>query len=391
VRWSLRSTALLVALALTPVGRASAQAAHVADSTATQPRAGTPAPATAAPSADKTPRLRERIERVRSDPNAVPLPPTREITVGPRTVPAGTRVAGPIATAEGTLDVYGEVTGDAIAIDGDVVVHPGAVVDGNALSVGGRVRADGAVRGEMRSLQGTVGAVPDGGARPSGTTTAHALKLALGWLAVLIVVGIGVLITASDYLDGVVDALERSVSRALVVGFVGQLAILPVLVLGVVGLAITLLGILLIPFAVVVYALAVAGLVTLGFLAVAQITGRSLRPVPEGAIISPRGEALRALVIGVTAYLLLWILAAAFTWSPLASAILRGIALAVTWVAGTAGLGAAILSRAGTRQLAAAALAEPSKTDEHTWMTPTPVTGVVAARRPTPAALHEPR
>jgi hypothetical protein len=104
--------------------------------------------------------------------------------------------------------------------------------------------------------------------------------------------------------------------------------------------------------------------------------------VPQGAIISARGEALRALVIGICAYLALWIVAAAFTWSPVVGTVLRGIALAVTWVAATAGLGAAILSRAGTRRPATAAPAPMSKTDEMSWMTPTPVTGVVAARRP---------
>ena len=387
VRIAARSAPLLAALAASPFGAyGTALGSQQTDS---QPA---PAPRTApraapAATADQHPEVRDRIASVRNDPNAVPLPPTNEITVGPRTVPAGSRVEGDVATAKGRLDVYGNVTGDAIAIDGDVVVHPGGIVGGNAFSVGGHVLGEGVVRGELRAIQGEVGALPAEGARTPASDTGRALKLAFGWLAVLIVVGLGVLVAANEYLDGVVDALEEGFSRALLAGLAGQLALLPVLVLAVVGLAITVLGILLIPFAVVAYALAVAGLVTLGFLAVAQVTGRALRPVPRGAIISARGAALRALVIGVTAYLLLWIAAAAFAWSPLVGGILRAVAFAVTWVAVTAGLGAALLSRAGTRRVVAPVRqVPPAEPEDLSWMTPTPVTGVVAARRPTPAA-----
>jgi hypothetical protein len=50
------------------------------------------------------------------------------------------------------------------------------------------------------------------------------------------------------------------------------------------------------------------------------------------------------------------------------------------------GLGAVIITRAGTRISAALpAQIAPSPTAEHEWQTPTPVTGVTAARRPTPA------
>ena len=44
------------------------------------------------------------------------------------------------------------------------------------------------------------------------------------------------------------------------------------------------------------------------------------------------------------------LLDAAFQWSPVIGGIVRLIALAVTWVAATAGFGAAILSRGGTHR-----------------------------------------
>jgi len=325
------------------------------------------------------------IRKVRADPNAIPLPPTDSFALGDWTIPAGTTVPGAAAVAGGTLEVAGTVGGDAIAVNGDVIVRDGAVVRGNAFSALGRVRVEGngRVDGEIRTLSGAVGRVARSDAAPPSTTAA--LKLALGWLAVLIVIGIGVLVAAGDYLDGVVVALERGFGRALLVGIASQLAIFPLLVVGVAALAITILGIVLIPFAVVAYALAVVGLFTLGFLAAASVTGRSLRR-PSTRALSERGDALRALVVGIAAYLALWIAAAAFTWSPVAGGVLRGAAFALTWVATTAGFGAAILSRAGTRRAGAESAMPLQPADDVSWMTPTPVGGVVAARRPVPAA-----
>ncbi|HPV74947.1 MAG TPA: hypothetical protein PLX31_08620, partial [Gemmatimonadaceae bacterium] len=67
-------------------------------------------------------------------------------------------------------------------------------------------------------------------------------------------------------------------------------------------------------------------------------------------------------------------------------AALRIVALLVTYVAVTAGFGAALLSRGGSRRDAAVAQAPAPAMDAASWQTPTPVTGVVAARRPVAAA-----
>jgi hypothetical protein len=148
------------------------------------------------------------------------------------------------------------------------------------------------------------------------------------------------------------------------------------------GLAITLVGILLIPFAIVAYVLALAGLVTLGFLAVAQSVGGGIgRSSPTA---QARGQALRALVFGVGLFMGSWVIAAAFQWWPFLSGLLRMAAFAVTFVAATAGLGAAVLSRGGTHRDAAAPEPEPAS-EAPVWQTPTPVTGVAAARRPVKA------
>jgi hypothetical protein len=106
---------------------------------------------------------------------------------------------------------------------------------------------------------------------------------------------------------------------------------------------------------------------------------------------SARGEAVTALAIGLAIYLAVWVASAAFTSMPAVAVVLRAAALATTWVAATAGFGAALISRAGTRSQAALAAAWASRPVERSpyqsgvpgWQTPTPVSGVVAARRPT--------
>ena len=331
------------------------------------------------------------VDRVRDDPTALPLPPADSVRAGGLVVPAGTTV-GRVAVSGGTLEVLGTVSGDAIALGGMVVVRPGGRVLGNVFAARSQVQVDsgGRVDGEIRSIGGDVGAFPGlpTAAAKGPRTTLGALQLALAWFGVLLVLGLGVLVMASEYLDGVLDTLERGVARSLLVGLAGQLALAPALVVLVIGLSVTIIGILLVPFAVVAFCIAVAGLASLGFLAVAQLTGHALARRTPGT--SARGAALRALVIGVTLYLSLWILAALFTWQPIAGVALRAAAFAVTWVVATAGFGAALLSRGGTRRASAPVAKRALPPDDFAWQTPTPVTGIAAARRPTPPPSRTP-
>lgn len=375
-----RSIVHLVVLALALAAHGAPVRGLVAQGTAAAPAAastGAPGVGTAAAAL---------VERVRQDPTALALPPADSVRVGGLVVPAGTTV-GRVAVSGGTLEILGTVTGDAIAIDGQIVVRPGGRVLGNAFVAKGAVTVDsgGRIEGETRSIGGDLGAFPmlagaDTVARPQ--TAFGALQLAVASLAVLLVLGIGVLVMAGEYLDGVLDTLERSVAKSLLVGVGAQLALVPALVVVIIALAITLLGILLIPFAVVAYAIAVAGLATLGFLAAAMLTGHALSGRKAA---TARGTALRALLIGVSAYMALWLIAAAFTETAVVGSLLRGLAFAVTWVVATAGFGATILSRAGARRATAPVAIRSLPVDDFAWQTPTPVAGVAAARRPTPA------
>jgi hypothetical protein len=364
----------LLALAALALGsfRASAQV---------PPAAPTPSPASPSKTEvkqDSTTALAREIAQ-RRDSGEKYLPDADVFTFGNRSIAAGTRVDGPIAVARGNLDVFGTVDGDVVALDGDVRVHKGARVTGDAWSAGGSVIiAGGVVEGRKRAIAIEPPALPGPSPKPQPLSTWQSLKLVCAWFAILALIGIGVMVFAEGNLEGVVVALERGFARSFWLGVAGQVLALPVLLVLVVGLAITLLGVLLIPFAIVAYVIAAAGLVTLGFLAVARLTGGAL--ASDRGTTSARGVHLRALVIGLVVYLAVWLLAAAFAWHPFAGAILRAIAIAITWVAATVGLGATLASRAGT-QRPGAGPTKKATADEYAWQTPTPVTGVAAATR----------
>jgi len=340
-------------------------------------------------------------------PSAAPADTARPaaVTVAGLVVPKDARV-NDVVVLRGPIDVYGTVTGDAMVVSGDLTIHPGGRVTGDAVSVLGHVRLldGGTVGGAVHSMAGSEGrraeAVTPVRAGPENTV--HALKLVLGWLTVLVIIGLGVLVTASPYLDGVAEAFEVSFARALGVGIVGQMLVLPAILLACVALALTVVGVLAIPLAIVAGIIAAVGLLTLGFLAVAFVTGRSVLGGERGPTrrraTSARGEALVALSVGIGVYLSVWLGSAALTAVPALAVVLRTIALAITWVAATAGFGAALISRAGTRSESARAARQaagratersPYQSGVPGWQTPTPVHGVVAARRPIVPPTHD--
>jgi len=340
---------------------------------------------TASPASPASPAARDSfaqaLDKERATSAGRSLPTADRFTWGDLTVPAGATVDGPVAAAHGTVHVRGNVIGDVFAFGGDVVVHQGGDVDGSALAVRGRVILEGGhVRGDMRS------AAPPGvaaaAASPALTGSAavqHSLKLMAAWLAVVLLVGLGVILFSSAQLETVVQTLESRFSTALFVGIASQLAVLPVLALLCVGLALTLVGILLIPFALVAFVLALVGVLTLGTLAAVTVAGHGI--VREGPNV--RIRSLRSLVVGTVLLALPWFAVALLVNSPWGETLARIVAVAITWVAGTAGLGAAMMARGGVRRVHVYVPAV--EVSNSGWQTPTPIGGVIAARRP-PAA-----
>ncbi len=299
------------------------------------------------------------------------------LRLGSREIPAGDTVAGPVLVAGGDLRVHGTIRGTAIAILGDIILEEGGLVTGDAIAILGGVQGGpDRVGGQAKSYAASFHLLPDSREVPARADGSNALGLAFAWLIIMLLIGMGVVVFATQYLGGVTDVLERSFWRSFLVGVAAELGLIPVMVLLIAGLAVTVVGILLIPFAVVAYVLAVMGLLTLGFLSVAQLVGESVgRGSPE-----PRGRALRGVIVGVTILMGTWVIAALLLPWQFGSAVLRMLAFALTYVSVTTGLGAAVLSRGGTRR--DVLTREPDTDESQAWQTPTPVTGVTAARRP---------
>jgi hypothetical protein len=328
--------------------------------------------------------VKQALERLAKGEQIADLPPADSVAPGGRVVPAGTTAVGTIV-ARGPVEVAGTVEGSVVSLGGDVTVLRGGHVTGDALSVTGRVNADsGIVDGEIRAMSALPTLVQPAAPRAETLSatdrTVGAVKLVAGSFGVLLVVALGVLLFAEPNLAEVVETVERRFARAFWVGLAGQLLILPGVVVLCVALVLTIVGVLLVPFAIVAYAVAIAGLLTLGFLAVAQLIGSAVWRGRDG---SPRARAFGTLVVGIAIFFALWLLAALLVWAPLAATVIRAAAVAASWAAATLGFGAAILSRAGTHRRVASG---SRPVELASWQTPTPVTGVAAARRPLAAA-----
>jgi hypothetical protein len=314
--------------------------------------------------------------------------PLETVVAGDRVIDAGREVAGDVVVYRGNLEVRGTIAGHAIAMDGDVVLHPGSAVRGSAVALGGEVRADGAaVAGEIRSVaadQPGLAALLRRETEPR-RLTGHGASVAAGWFLILIAIGFAVILLRLESLEAVASTIGASFSRAFLVGLLGELLLIPALAAICIGLAITIIGIVVIPLVVVAFIIAACGALALGFLGMAFANGHSLSSRLASSATGGRLGAMRYLLLGMALYLALWLLAALLGWIGMLGPMLKLVAVVVTWLAVTIGFGAVIISRAGTRRPseAARALEEPIEED-YSWQTPTPVTGVAAARRPTP-------
>ena len=311
--------------------------------------------------------------------------------VGDMTVTRRDSVKGNIVTLDGTLRIAGVVTGSAIAINGAVIIDSTGHVLGDVIAAehGAAIAPSGRVDGELRTLD-AIEPLPTGATIASATGTLASLKRTAAWFGILIILAIGVLTNSGDAMQRVTTALNSGFGRNVTIGFLAQMALLPVLVTICLLLCLTLLGILLVPFAIVAYVIAVLGLIVLGGLGALQMVGKAVTARHAGQ--SERGMRLQSLVIGMLLLSIPWLAAAALTSWPVASAGVRTIALGITWIAITAGLGAALRTRGGTRsheepwgirRPAPSGTPLPMAAPAAEWLTPTPLTGVVSVKRPT--------
>ena len=314
--------------------------------------------------------------------------PADSFRTGNLTIAAGRIESGLIGVYAGTLTIRGRVR-SAIVVNGDLVIGAGGQVDNDAIAVRGKVvrEAGSLLGGSAVSLGGDLSIAPLlPRTRNALEQTTHEVGISLATLAIVIALGIGVLIFAGGHLVGTAEVLAAETGKSFFFGVLAQVAFLPTLVVMIIALALTVIGLLLIPFAIVAFFLATLGICALGLLAAAHVTGLALggkyaRTLPD------RRRNLRALLLGIVLIGGVWVLAALVTSIPIVSAVVRGFAVVMTWVAMTAGLGAAVISRAGRRARERVTEKPIDEEPDLSWQTPTPITGVAAARSPVPQTV----
>jgi hypothetical protein len=368
-----------------------------------KPQAVEPAPA-GGPSVDlgdlSQPEVVER--RLRT---AVPAPrpdlkltiPNGQARLGDFTIGSAETMTGHLLVMGGDANVYGKLLGNLVTMDGNVVMHPGGVVSGDILALHGDVRDQGGeIGGEVRTLSAVTQPVVAADTTSATSAIVAVGRNAAGVLGVfftLLALGVGLVTFARPSLDVVSDTASHSFGRSFVTGLIGQILVLPTFGMLVVGLVLSVAGILLLPFAVVVFVLLVILGVVGGYLAVAHAIGETYtrRRMARGTTIAS-ANSYRYLLAGLVGLFTLWAAWAVFGWVPVAGEMVRAAAVLVTWLVGTVGFGAALLSRAGARGNFAGRLIPPEAlTDEYLWATPQ--FGVPAVRRPEagPGARPGPR
>jgi hypothetical protein len=284
-----------------------------------------------------------------------------------------------LIVVSGDASVFGTVTGNVVTLNGDVIVRRNGVIEGDVVAVNGTViRAGGRIGGKVRTVDhpnSITGITPRTvRERPEtrAITSDPPVRIAslLGMFISLACIGFGFTFFAPRQLDVVSNTVTTSFGKSLLAGLFVQPLLLPATAMLIAGLAITVVGILLIPVAVVAIALAVLAASVGGYLAVARSAGSAFL-----ARRAARGHAVietpyRSLVVGLAIMLAIWAPTVVLGWVPVVGQLLAALAAIFTWLMVTAGLCAAILSRAGLRATLVRPARFPTFTDEHYWPAP---------------------
>lgn len=305
--------------------------------------------------------------------------------IGEYSVGSAETVHGHVVVLEGNAEVHGRVEGNVVTLDGDVIVHPGGSILGDVLAIGGQVRNEGgSISGTMQELAATPVTIASAPSPPVLSLVMRRIIGLGGVVLALVILGFGLVAFGRPNLEIVSDTVSHSFGRSLLVGLLAQVLVLPTFGMLVVGLVLTVAGALLVPFAVAVYALLAIIAVVGGMLAVAHAMGETVtrRRMARGLALSP--NSYRYLLTGLSGLAALWLAWAIAGWVPVAGGVIFALALLGTWLAGTIGFGAALLSRGGIRERFGGRVLPPEMmTDEYLWATPR--FGVTAVQRPSPS------
>jgi len=182
----------------------------------------------------------------------------------------------------GPVKVDGEVQGDVVAVGGSVTLGPTAVVEGDVTVVGGPLHRDPGAQVRGKAQEVSLGGIDFGQwtwrRNPVRQWWRSALGSAFAFVGTLVRVAVLCLFTAlvvlfgRDYMEGAGTMAAASSLKAGAVGLLAQVLFLPLLVITCVVLVMTIVGIpllLLLPFVI----LGIAVLALVGFTGVAYRVG----------------------------------------------------------------------------------------------------------------------
>lgn len=280
---------------------------------------------------------------------------------GSRTIEEG-EVVGDVLVVGGNLRVRGEVRGDAVVVGGNLTLAETGRIHGDVVVAGGRFRDQGGVvMGEMRTMSQVRGVAaveresrsesrssPFGriGRGFAGIVSTLALTLVLGAVGSLLI------FYGFRYLETVSDTLRASTMRSAGVGLAAAFLIVPAFVVLIVALAVSIVGIPLLLVAVPLYPLAVVGATAFGLLAAAYAIGertsekRGLYDLRHRNAYSYLATGLGVLFVPV----LIGHLVGMTPFLGWVGSLVQFFAYVAIWAVATVGLGAVVLSRAGTRR-----------------------------------------
>lgn len=286
---------------------------------------------------------------------------------------------GHVVVLRGNADIQGRLEGNLVTLEGDIILRSGATINGDILAIGGSIRdLGGKVSGSSAMLTSNASANAVG--PRASLSLLDRISGVAAILATVAVLGFMLVTFGRPNLEIVSDTVTHSFGRSMLAGMLGQVLLVPTAGIITIGLILTLAGSVLIPFAVAVYLMLAIVAVLGGLLAVAHAMGEVItrRRLARGVIVSP--NSYRYLVSGLAVLVSLWLIWAIFGTVPVAGELTLVAAGLVTWLAGTAGFGAALLSRGGMREeFTGRTLSSGMMTDEFLWATPM---GVPAVKRP---------
>jgi len=280
-------------------------------------------------------------------------------------------INGDVVAILGDATVDGGVTGNVVAVGGDVTLGPNAAVEGDVTVVGGQLHRD-----NMAVIAGAINDVSiaeaffrnrPGPGRPFGEATSRSSRPLLVFfgntarLGVVLVIAAIVLTLARGYVERVGERASAEPLKAGLVGLLIQALLIPGLILTIVLLAVTVIGIpflFLIPFALLGFVV----LWIVGFTAVIADVGRFLARRFGWSDQNP----YTTVSLGVLALLAPAVIALLFglggsVFAALAAAVLF-VGFCIEYLVWTVGLGAVALLR--FQPLAPAGPTAPTTTAE---------------------------